>query len=105
MKDFVFKGTNITSTELVEWIKNKFPHYKFTEIRFFGSRCFGSPKEDSDIDVYILCEKKGPYGRPIFTELYKKDNKNYQIELHSFIDFNDGFVPTYLIGNNTHNQL
>lgn len=72
-----------------------FKKYKITEIRYFGSRIFGNPRKDSDIDVYILFNGKHPNKYPVFTELYK----NYQIEFHSSIDFNDGYVPTYLIGN------
>ncbi len=96
-----FKGTDIEFEELTNWIKVKYQRYKVTEIRYFGSRVFGNPREDSDIDVYILFDGKAPNKPPVYTEIYKK----YQIEFHPFIDFHDGYVPTWLLQNNAKNQI
>jgi predicted nucleotidyltransferase len=93
-----FKDTDVTLDELTLWILEKYKKYKVTEIRYFGSRMFGKPRVDSDIDVYILFDKKSPSGQPVYTELYKKNKKNYQIEFHAFMDFHDDYVPSYLIG-------
>jgi predicted nucleotidyltransferase len=93
-----FKGTDIKISDLTKWILEKYSKFKITEIRYFGSRIFGNPKENSDFDVYILFKGKAPDCKPIFTELYKHNGVNYQIEFHAFIDFNDGYVPSWLIG-------
>jgi len=102
-----FIGTGITYDELTNWTLSKFKRYKITDIRYFGSRVHGKtvPRSDSDIDVYILFDGKHPNKPPIFSELYKKDGKNYVIEYHPFIDFHDGYVPTHLVIDGTDNQL
>lgn len=89
-----FIGTELLYAELTKWIVEKYKKFKVTEIRYFGSRVYGQPRIDSDIDVYILFKGRHPDKGPLYTELYK----GYQIEFHSFIDFNDGYIPTYLIG-------
>lgn len=99
-----FKGTDIKISELTKWIQVKYAKYKVTEIRYFGSRITGSPRKDSDIDVYILFKGRTPDRGPLYTEIYKHNGFNYQIEFHSFVDFGDGYVPSYLIGNSI-NQL
>lgn len=99
--DNIFKGTELQYRELTEWILKTFKKYKITDIRFFGSRMYGTPRSDSDIDVYLLFDGKHPDRPPIFTELYK----GYQIEFHPFMDFHDDFVPTWLIGTETKNEL
>ena len=93
-----FRGTDLKISELTKWILQKYSKFKVTEIRYFGSRMTGTPRADSDFDVYILFKGKNPSRGPIFTELYKHNGINYQIEFHAFIDFNDGYVPKYLIG-------
>lgn len=95
-----FKGTLISYDELTAWILEKYRKYKVTQIRYFGSRVNGSPRIDSDIDVYIMFSGKCPSGKPVWTEIYNK----HQIEFHGFIDFHDGYVPSWLIGNST-NEL
>jgi predicted nucleotidyltransferase len=94
-----FKGTDITYAELTAWILGMYKKYRVTEIRYFGSRASGSPREDSDIDVYITFSKRSPSGRPIYTELFVKDGRKYQVEFHAFMDLGDGFVATYLVGD------
>lgn len=93
-----FKGTDIKISDLTKWILGKYSKYKVTEIRYFGSRMNGEPKEKSDIDTYIVFKGKSPTSKPIFTDLYKHNGINYQIEFHAFIDFNDGYVPKHLVG-------
>lgn len=90
----LFKGTELPLSELTAWILEQYKKYTVTEIRYFGSRVFGSPRPDSDIDVYILFSGKSPTDRPIYSKQYK----GFVIEFHAFIDFHDGYVPTYLIG-------
>ena len=99
-----FIGTELKLSELTEWILKTFSKFKVTEIRYFGSRINGAPRENSDIDTYIVFKGKTPNKGPLFTELYKHNGKNYQIEFHAFVDFADGYVPTYLIGN-AENQI
>lgn len=96
-----FKGLDITYYELTKWILEKYKKYKVTEIRYFGSRIYGNPCKDSDIDVYILFSGKAPDRGPIFTELYNR----LQVEFHAFIDFHDGYIPSWLIGNSTQNAI
>ena len=105
MKKFI--GCDITYDELTAWIIAKFKRYKITDIRYFGSRVHGKtvPRPDSDIDVYVLFDGKHPDRPPIFSELFKKDGKNYVIELHPFIDFHDDYVPKHLVIDGTGNQV
>lgn len=107
--EYLFIGTDVTNTELTEWILSgaKQNRIKVTDIRYFGSRRFGKPREDSDIDVYITTPKgkKDFELGPLFTKRFKKGDKTYEIEFHAFVDWNDGFVPTDLIGNNTPSEL
>jgi predicted nucleotidyltransferase len=93
-----FKGTDLEISVLTKWIIEKYSKYKITEIRYFGSRMNGEPRENSDFDVYILFDKKSPSGKPIFTEIFKHKEFRYQIEFHAFMDFHDRYIPKYLIG-------
>ena len=45
----MFKNTDIPYEVLTAWILAMFKRYKVTDIRYFGSRVHGSPREDSDI--------------------------------------------------------
>jgi len=102
-----FIGTKIEKEVLTKWILEKFKKYKITDIRYFGSRIHGhtQPTDKSDIDVYILFDKKAPEKGPLFSEIYKHDNKNYVIEFHAFMDFHDNYVPTYLLQIEAENEL
>ena len=102
----MFKNTDIPYEVLTAWILATFKRYKVTDIRYFGSRVHGSPREDSDIDVYILFDKKSPDRPPVFSELFKHNGKQYVIEFHPFMDFHDDYVPSWLIGPSaTGNQI
>jgi len=109
MKDkvYTFIGTSVTNTELTAWIMivANSRKVKVTDIRYFGSRRFGSPRPDSDIDVYITTPKGKKHfskgNNTLFTEMFK----GYQIEFHAYEDWGDGFVPTHLIGSNTENEI
>jgi predicted nucleotidyltransferase len=102
-----FIGTTIQKSDLTKWILEKFKKYKVTDIRYFGSRIHGltKPTEKSDIDVYILFDKKNPGRGPLFSELYKHEGKNYVIEFHAFMDFHDDYVPSYLLQIDAKNEL
>lgn len=107
--EYCFNGTDITNTELTQWILSvaKQKRIKVTDIRYFGSRRYGKPREDSDIDVFITTPKgKKDFDLgPIFTMTFKKNDKAYQIEFHAFEDWNDGFLPTHLIGTDCQNEI
>jgi predicted nucleotidyltransferase len=94
-----FLGTDLEIETLTKWILAKYSKFKVTEIRYFGSRINGKPRTDSDFDTYIVFKGKSPSGKPIFTELYNHNGVNYQIEFHAFLDFNDNYVPTHLVGD------
>lgn len=94
-----FRGTDLKITDLTKWILEKYSKFKITEIRYFGSRINGSPRDNSDFDTYILFKGRTPERGPIFTDIYKHNDTRYEIEFHAFVDFNDGYVPSYLIGN------
>lgn len=93
-----FRGTDLKISDLTKWILEKYSKYKVTEIRYFGSRMVGNPREKSDFDTYILFKGKAPSRGCIFTDLYKHNRLNYQIEFHAFIDFNDKYIPKHLVG-------
>src|SRR4051812_4443852 len=109
MKDFKFIGTDLLASELTAWILQLDTNKRITEIRYYGSRVFGKPRPDSDIDVYLLLEEEqnddtdedddafslGP--------LFSKKYKGHRIEFHPMIDFYDGYVPSYL--KDTTNQI
>lgn len=100
-----FIGTNITFTELTTFLipKLKSSRIKVFDLRYFGSRIYGNPRPDSDIDVFISCHGAS---KPLFSLTYRKDSITYVIEIHAFEDFGDGYVPSYLLtGKGTDNQL
>lgn len=94
----IFRGTDLKISDLTKWILEKYSKYKITEIRYFGSRMIGEPRTNSDFDTYILFNGKAPSRGPIFTDIFKYNGLNYQIEFHAFIDFNDKYIPKYLVG-------
>jgi hypothetical protein len=101
-----FKGTDLSYEELTKWILSLDVNKRINEIRYFGSRCFGTPRTDSDIDVYLLLEEcdedNDPFALgPLFSKVYK----GYVIEFHPMIDFHDGYVPTWLIQFDAKNEL
>lgn len=102
-----FIGTTILKDDLTKWILEKFKRYKVTDIRYFGSRVHGftKPTESSDIDVYIVFDKRDPERGPLFSEVYKHENKNYVVEFHAFLDFHDNYVPSYLLQIDAKNEL
>jgi len=96
-----FIGTEITFDELTEWILTLKGHERITEIRYYGSRVFGNPRSDSDIDVYLALkeledddiENGDEFERgPLFSKIFKKQ----VIEFHAFVDFGDGYIPSQL---------
>lgn len=99
MKRDSFSGTDLKISDLTKWILEKYSEFKITEIRYFGSRMNGEPRDNSDFDTYILFKGKAPSRGPIFTDLYKHNGVNYQIEFHAFIDFSDNYVPKHLVGD------
>lgn len=106
---FVFIGTDVTHTELTVWIMTlaKMRKVTVTDIRYFGSRRYGVPRDNSDIDVYVTTPKgKKHLGEGvIFTEIFRKGDNKYQIEFHAYEDWSDGYVPTHLIGDSCKNEL
>lgn len=106
MEDFTFRGTELKASELTKWILSLHGHKRIREIRYFGSRCFGMPRPDSDIDVYLLLEEEEDADDEFsLGPLFSKTFKGYHIEFHPMIDFHDGYVPTYLVGENTRDEL
>ncbi len=76
MKAETFKGTDIKLSDLTQWLLDKFKRFKISEIRYFGSRIKGEPRENSDFDTYILFDGKAAGGgKPIFTEIYYTTEK------------------------------
>lgn len=61
-----FRGTDLKVSDLTKWILEKYSKYKITEIRYFGSRMIGKPRDNSDFDTYILFKGKAPSRGPIF---------------------------------------
>ncbi len=100
------RGTEIKMQELATWLVSKFKRYRITDLRYFGSRVYGKPTEKSDIDVYVLFDKKSPNRGPIFSEIYSHEGKNYVVEIHGFMDMHDDYVPVHLITDKaTGNQI
>jgi hypothetical protein len=101
-----FNGTSLSFDELTQWIKGLDVNNRINEIRYFGSRCFGTPRPDSDIDVYLLMEECDDDDDPFaLGPLFSKTYKGYTIEFHPMIDFHDGYVPAWLLQHDAENQL
>lgn len=105
MEKEYFIGTEIKKDDITNWILSLRGGKRISEIRYFGSRVFGNPRNDSDIDVYLLMRESSreddfSYG-PLFSKMYK----GYRVEFHPMIDFYDGYVPTWLLQYSTKNEL
>ena len=108
MEDFTFIGTDIKGSELTQWILGLDGGPRIKEIRYFGSRKFGIPRPDSDIDVYLLLTEQDEEDEeddfslgPLFSKRYK----GHTIEFHPMIDFGDGYIPDWLLQHNTRNEI
>jgi hypothetical protein len=87
----LFKGTQITTKELTSHIVSLYKKFSITELRYYGSRMNGGYKKESYIDVYLVT-KKSIKGIPLFEFIYK----DVIIEVHNFMDLNDGYVPSWI---------
>ena len=107
MEDLTFRGTDLKYSELTKWILSLMGSERIAEIRYFGSRVFGEPRPDSDIDVYLLLEELEDDEDDDFSlgPLFSKKFKGHVIEFHPMIDFHDGYVPDWLLKYKTRNEL
>jgi predicted nucleotidyltransferase len=86
----ILKGTNIEDKFLAEWVKEKLLPRIAIDIRIHGSRVHGTPRADSDVDVFVIVKECNIPEEGTFENL---EYEGLKIEMRVF---DDDYVPSWI---------